>query len=115
MTAHPIADSQLNPAARLLWRGKHSVQLELGDHAVVLDGVPIGTARALVSSARGPQGEDARGPAGDPIGPVRALLTDGGFLWPRTDEPDDPRLAPPAPRLAGELSALTALHGERAA
>ena len=46
-------------------------------------------------------------------------LADAGYLWPRLggDGPivDDPRLAPPSPRLACELVGLTARHGHRAA
>jgi hypothetical protein len=49
---------------------------------------------------------------------VLGRLADAGYLWSRDpDAPDgdDLRVAPPAPRLSGELTALTAQHGADAA
>jgi hypothetical protein len=43
------------------------------------------------------------------------VLAEAGYLWSRTDLPDDPRLAAPQPRLAGELAALAVHHGPVAA
>ena len=105
---------QLNPAARVLWRGDRSVQLELGERAIVLDSVPAELVRALTSRGE-PQraAEAARG--GDRLADVRTQLVSAGFLWPRGDGTDDPRLQPPDPRLTGELTALHAQHGEEAA
>ena len=42
------ADLVLNPAARILWRGADSLQLELGGHSVVIDGIDRATVRALL-------------------------------------------------------------------
>jgi hypothetical protein len=46
------------------------------------------------------------------------VLQDRGLLWQRAlrdGDAEDPRVAAPQPRLASELSALTAAHGERGA
>ena len=98
---------RLNPSARLLWRTANSVQLELGDRAVVLEGISAAAVQAITAADGTPA------PLRDRLGPVRHALAE--FLWPRAAGPDDPRLAPPAPRLAGELAALSARHGERGA
>jgi bacteriocin biosynthesis cyclodehydratase domain-containing protein len=102
----------LNPAARLVWRSARSIQLELGASGVVVDGLAASAVRDLVSA--GPQ-EAAR--TRDGAGAARAIraLLEAGYLWPRTETPDDERLCPPRPRLAAELGALSATHGERAA
>ncbi|HEY3736049.1 MAG TPA: hypothetical protein VGL26_01285 [Jatrophihabitans sp.] len=114
------ARDQLNPAARVLWRGDHTVQLELGDDSVLLDGVTEHAVRSLTfrGPAESPDEDDADGQLRrprDPLAPVRRILEARGMLWPRTQEGVDERLSPPTPRLAGELSALAARHGERAA
>lgn len=128
MTSYSIPDSQLNPATRLLWRGEKCIQLELGDRSVVVEGIPAATVRALLArttapppqssaeatSAAPPAQRPAPRPNRDLIAPIRRALSDGGFLWPRCTT-EDSRLVPPVPRLAGELAALTALHGERGA
>lgn len=98
---------RLNPAARVLWRGANSIQLELGDRAVVVEGISASAVQALTAADGTPA------PLRDRLGPIRRALPE--FLWPRAGEMDDPRLAPPAPRLAGELAALAARHGERGA
>jgi hypothetical protein len=105
------ADLVLGPATRLLWRSPDAVHLELGSHAVIVEGLPPQLV-SHVATQLPPDGV----PAVDP-GARHALtsLADAGYLWPRPTDPDDCRLAPPAPRLAGELTALAARHGERAA
>lgn len=113
MTQMPLIDPMLNPAARLLWRGRRVVQIELGDRAVTVDGIDPAVVRRLVQ-----QRPAGGGPAPVPDESVRlafGTLADAGFLWERSSDDDDLRLAPPVPRLAGELGALTARHGERAA
>jgi bacteriocin biosynthesis cyclodehydratase domain-containing protein len=104
---------QFNPAARVLWRGEHSVQLEIGEQAVILDGITEHAMRAL--TFRGPADPDARRPIRDPLAGVRRTLHTRGLLWERSEDDDDPRFATDQPRLASELSALTAAHGERGA
>ena len=104
-------DLALSPAARLLWRGPDAVQLELGGNSVVVEGLPLPAVRAIV--AREPDPGAAPVPA--VARPALAALHRAGYLWPRTTDDDDARLAPPAPRLAGELRALQARHGEAAA
>ena len=108
----PGAELALSPAARLLWRSPESVHLELGGSAVVVDGLPPSLVRRVAS----PQRPGGPVPTVDAAaGHALAALTEAGYLWPRPDGPDDPRLAPPDPRLAGELAALAVQHGERAA
>lgn len=97
----------LNPAVRVLWRSSDSVSLELGPDAVVLDGVDREFVHGLLH--------------GTASATVPAELLDTGFLWRHDVEnsPEEPatddRLASPSPRLAGELLALAARHGEQAA
>lgn len=105
---------ELNPATRVLWRGERCVQLELADRAVVLDSIPVDLVRALTSRGDPEPGRRPRR-GGDRLADVRTQLVAGGFLWTRSGDPEDPRRHPPDPRLAGELTALTAQHGDRAA
>jgi hypothetical protein len=105
-------DLVLGPATRLLWRSPESIHLELGSSAVVVEGLPTPLIRRVASPV----------PLVDPPPPIdeaaqHALtaLTEAGYIWPRPAGNDDPRLAPPQPRLAGELAALAVQHGERAA
>jgi uncharacterized metal-binding protein len=106
------ADLMLGPATRLLWRATDSVHLELGGRGVVVDGLPA----ALVRRVATPVSPHDPAPALPPsAGPVLATLVEAGYLWHRSADPDDPRLAAPHPRLAGELAALAVRHGERAA
>lgn len=101
----------LAPAARLLWRSARAVHLELAGRAVVVDGLPADVVEAL--AARAGVRTPALG-AGEPG--VRGTLADlrrDGYLWARAATDRDDRLLPPTPRLAPELAALTALHGER--
>jgi len=111
----------LNPSARMLWRSPTSIQLELGSRAVVVDGLGPSTIRRL--AARPGVAGGAPGPR--PVHVALQTLTDAGYLWPRVSDGanndddtaafDDPRLAPPSPRLACELGGLAARHGQRAA
>jgi hypothetical protein len=106
------ADLMLGPATRLLWRAPDSLHLELGSAEVVVDGLPAPVVRRFASPV----------PPADPPPALDAAarhalvaLTEAGYLWPRPREADDPRFAPPDPRLAGELAALAVRHGEDAA
>jgi len=122
MTGKGLPDVMLNPAVRLLWRGDDVVQLELGTRAVLVEGVDAATIRRLVAVDRpvptlkpGEPGEDATRHS-------LTSLTEAGYLWPRldpgganTEAGSDARLAPPQPRLAADLAALTVRHGQRGA
>lgn len=108
-----LSDSVLSPAARLLWRSDSAVQLELADRAVIVEGLPARAVRRLVTTREAPavRRVSAR------TAPVLRTLSEAGFLWRRgpRDADEDERLVPPRARLAAELGALTARHGERAA
>jgi hypothetical protein len=135
-------DTVLNPAVRVLWRGPSTVQLELGARAVLLEGVSASTLRTLLAAPAGIDPHRAAAPDSSSAGqlPRRAVLAalrESGFLWSRPaarcggpeagsspgdgsqldpgDVEEDPRLVPPRPRLAPELTALSAHHGERGA
>ena len=112
VSAQPSSEPTLGPATRMLWRSPDSVHFELGSRAVVVAGLPTPWIRRVASPLppRGPE------PPLD-AGTRQALetLVEGGYLWPRSSEPDDPRLAPGEPRLAGELAALAVAHGAGAA
>jgi len=87
----------------MLWRSTTSVQLELGAHRMVVDGMSEPAARRML---------DGRERADTPTNGVERLqeqLGDRGFLWPNDDE-----FVPPVPRLAGELTALSARCGQDA-
>ena len=106
------AELGLGPATRMLWRSPDAVHLELGSRAVVVEGLPT----ALIRRVASPIAPSAPPPVVDAAARLAlATLTEGGFLWPRAAEAEDLRLAPPEPRLAGELAALSVQHGERAA
>jgi bacteriocin biosynthesis cyclodehydratase domain-containing protein len=109
----PFPDLALTPATRLLWRAPDSIQIELAGSAVVVDGLPA----AVVAWLAAPPGAPARPrPRMDArVREVLTALTDAGYLWPRASGPADPRVAAPAPRLAGQLTSLVARHGEAAA
>lgn len=107
----------LSPATRLLWRSPTSIHLEHGRSAVVVDGLPVSLVRRLAAPARLDRvsgAEDVPVPDADARLALQALVQ-AGYLWPRPADADDPRYVPPAPRLAGELTALTARHGQDAA
>lgn len=115
----------LHPAARVLWRARDQIQLELGDRGIVVAGVSSDDVRRLVGRAQAPPADQRELPF--PPHRLRAarerLLADG-FLWPAPepttgdwveDWTADWRRRPPEPRLATELAALTATVGEHAA
>src|SRR5664279_358909 len=107
----PRQQTVLSPAARVLWRSEESVQLELGTRRLLLEGLSASTVRHLIGRA-------ARPPAGtlEPgFAQVQARLVEAGFLWSERGAEGDPRWAPPLPRLAGELVALSTRHGDQAA
>jgi bacteriocin biosynthesis cyclodehydratase domain-containing protein len=90
----------LNPSARLLWRDDHTIQLELGRRAVLVDNVDQPFVRRLTGNGNGPA-------AGSGVA-AQAALGRAGLLM----EPD---MRPPhRPRLASELAALRIRHGEHA-
>ena len=92
----------LNPAVRVLWRAADCVQLELGDRALVLDGVDPHEITALTG-----RGAAAQAPTGMHPDDVRRLTAAGfaSVLVPGT------HTSGAAPTLAGELAALTARRG----
>lgn len=112
---------RLAPGTRLLWRARNSVQLELGDRAVIVDGLPPATVAAVAARSRTAAVPPAAA-AGDEEHAALAELTRAGFVWQRTaaegslapEAPVDLRRTPPSPRLSGELAALSARVGERA-
>ena len=113
MSAEPAdaGDLALGPATRLLWRGPDTVHLELGSQAVVVAGLDPEVIRQVAAPGRRPE---RVAPCDEPSRLALTSLTEAGYLWPRGGAADD-RQAPPVPRLAGELTALTVRHGERAA
>ena len=112
--ADPASDPELTlgPATRMLWRAPDSVHFELGGCAVVVDGLPAPLIRRVASPVPTTEPEPGHDEASRR---ALAALAEAGYLWPRSRDPDDPRRAAPAPRLAGELAALAVHHGERAA
>ncbi|HJQ44608.1 MAG TPA: hypothetical protein VJ831_16070 [Jatrophihabitantaceae bacterium] len=107
----------LSPAARVLWRGPSSVQLEIGDDAIIVDGARPETIRSLVeSTARATDRCAGDGLPREAFAPeaLRAL-GDAGFVRPRAAQGADPRATPPVPRLAADLLALSARFGPEAA
>jgi hypothetical protein len=121
----------LNPAARVLWRARDIVQLELGAEAVLIEGADVEAIHAMIASrapadAHAKATSESAAKAGFTTGSTpRAVsaaateaLTEAGYLW-STEVVDgdttDRRLRPPVPRLAAELTALAARHGGAAA
>lgn len=95
---------RLSPAGTLLWRSSSSIQIEVGAHRLVVDGVTGESVRELLSeSASAPE-------PGSTVDRLRVHLSRRGYLWP-TDED----FTPPVPRLAPELTALAARFGQDAA
>ena len=109
----PLPDLALTPATRLLWRAPDSVQIELADSAVVVEGLPAAVVAWLAAPSGGPAPPRPRIDAR--VNDLLTALTEAGFLWPRPAGPADPRVAPPAPRLAGQLTSLVPRHGDAAA
>jgi hypothetical protein len=106
---------RLGPATRLLWRSATAVHLELGSRAVVLEGMPPRTVSMIAS--RSAPADAARAEVDAEQRAALEALHAAGYLWTRCSEPPetgDPRLLPPTPRLARELTALTSLHGDAA-
>ena len=102
-----IGPPVLNPSVRLLWRGLDAIQLELGQRAVVVDGVDADIVRRLLgarTTAPPPSAESA-------IGRTIAALTAAGFMCTGAESGQ----TRPAPRLAADLAALRIRHGHRAA
>ena len=108
---------RLHPATRVLWRGSDSVQLELGDRALVVDGVDTDIVRRLLGLPDAPARPAADRGCTDPardderIGLVVDRLTRHGFLW---ANPPAPAVQPNI-RLAQDLAALQVRHGSAAA
>jgi hypothetical protein len=96
----------LHPAARLLWRSGRAVQIELGERRVVIDGVGSDTVWHLIGHPSGPPADPAA------VAHLQARLLENGLVWP--GEQAEAHRAVPHPRLAGELTALSARAGERA-
>ncbi|MBV9592456.1 MAG: hypothetical protein JO147_01465 [Actinobacteria bacterium] len=112
----------LNPAARVLWRAAGTVQLELGQHALVLDSADADALQRLIRelTSTGTRRTRERAQALD-------LLADEGFIW-SASRADCPSLTAtfnrsvsetttavlPTPRLAGDLGALRVRFGVRA-
>jgi bacteriocin biosynthesis cyclodehydratase domain-containing protein len=120
MSGNDRVGLMINPAARLLWRAADVVQFELGGRAVLLEGIDPALVHRLVGKRDSSALRDE--PADVTDAAARRSLTvlaEAGYLWPREnaegDADDDPRLAPPAPRLAADLAALSARHGHGAA
>jgi bacteriocin biosynthesis cyclodehydratase domain-containing protein len=112
-----LPELTLGPATRLLWRSPDSVQLQLGGaldgEGVIVDGLPA-PVLARIASPVPPQ--QPAPPVAEPVRAALTALADAGFLWPRGSGADpDPRLAPPHPRLAGQLTSLAPRHRDAAA
>lgn len=106
-TGPSTAPHRLAAAGTMLWRSDSSIQLEVGPHRLVVDGIDGPAVRDLL---RGP---DDCGTVEGPdvaIQGLRRQLGDRGYLWPEDDD-----FVPPAPRLAAELTALSARCGQDAA
>lgn len=119
MTRNAPIDVMLNPAVRVLWRAADVVQLELGSRAVLIEGVDAAIVRRLVAADATPAMTQVD-PTEDSTRHSLTSLAEAGYLWPRADPgssdvDSDARRAPPQPRLAAELAALTAQHGAGAA
>jgi hypothetical protein len=107
----PIGELMLNPATRVLWRSADTVQLELGDRAVVVEGADTELIRRLTACP--PSDAPSATPRHPPA--LQRLVT-CGFIWPRSGSPGtDIRLRPPAARLSAELTALAARRSQSAA
>jgi hypothetical protein len=97
----------LNPGARVLWRSTDELQLELGDRAVVVRGLPRPAVRRLVGrSATVATNRFDRNPVTDHI--IDPLHDQGLLIGPDGDS------SLRAPRLAADLLALRVRHGAQA-
>jgi bacteriocin biosynthesis cyclodehydratase domain-containing protein len=109
MPAPARPTTELHPAARLLWRSANAAQIELGSRRVVLDNVDSAAVRHLIGRA------PVAASAAPQVAELQRRLLQDGYVWPGPAEPDDLRRVPPRPRLAPELTALSARVGQRAA
>jgi hypothetical protein len=89
-----LGRARLNPSARILWRATGCVQVELGNRAVVLDGVTTDDLRLLLAGC-----DDAHLLGAEAMIPLRAA----GFM---VDSRPTPPRPPAAPRLSSELGGL---------
>jgi ThiF family len=112
------AGTELHPAARLLWRSAREAQIELGSRAIVIDGVDTEAVRHVIGRA------PREAPAAPAVRDLQRRLVAAGYAWPAAaaapaapaaDGADDLRRVPPHPRLAAELTALSARVGQVAA
>lgn len=78
----------------------------------MVEGLPIGLLRRVASPVAPTEPPT---PVDEPSGRALTALMEAGYLWARSGTRDDLRLAPPDPRLAGELAALAVQHGAAAA
>lgn len=93
---------RLAPAGSMLWRSTSSMQLEVGSHRLIVDGMTEAAARELLSETAPVDGDPD-------VQRLRAQLGDRGYLWPPAEG-----FVPPVPRLAAELTALSARCGQDA-
>lgn len=98
---------RLAPAGAMLWRSNSSVQLELGRHRLIVDGLTEPAAGELLADR---PADAASGPADPAVRELREQLGEQGYLW-----PDGDHFVPPVPRLGAELTALSARFGQDAA
>jgi len=112
-----LADLTLTPATRLLWRSPDSVHLERAGSGVVVDGLPPAVVADLAAPERPGRSRPAiEGRLTARLAPVLERLVEAGYLWSRARAGrPDPRVAAPVPRLAGQLTSLSARHGASAA
>jgi hypothetical protein len=108
----PPSATVLHPAGRLLWRSAREAQVEVGGQRLVLDGVDSAAVRHLLGRPRADGEPPPTAPSS--IDGVQRELLDAGLLWPAREATDDLRRSPPRPRLAAELTALSARAGEAA-
>jgi bacteriocin biosynthesis cyclodehydratase domain-containing protein len=99
----PESTRMLNPSARLLWRGRGQIQVELGARRVIVDGIDQPTVRRLTMPSAQEQ------PLAMPASALAALDAAGLLVRPRRRLP-----ATQVPRLAADLAALRVRYGEQA-
>ncbi len=115
----PGGGHMLGPATRMLWRAPGAVHFEMGGSATVVEGLPLPVVRNLATPPHTRLPHPDAPPGDAQVSHALAALARAGYLWtrPPADDPwaDDERAAVTTPRLAGELTALAARHGEGAA
>ncbi len=108
----PTAAARLNRAAVVLWRSRRTVQLELGDHRIVVENLGPDEMSMLLA----PPGDDP--PAGaepavrDRLAQLTSVLDQAGFLTRAAGRQPPPARLPA--RLSADAGALTAQFGSRA-